>query len=111
MKVYVILVLLAVFVMCSCTPKKEYMRKPSEMYLSWETTTGFDDIQRLVFIRKVDGNEIEKTDYTGPGVDNFSEGKLRFTLDENSIGENEVTMNYEKDGEIIEIDKKTFTVT
>ena len=112
MKVYVILVLFAaVFFMCNCTTKKEYMRKPSGMYLSWETTTGFDDIQRLVFIRKVDGNEIEKTDYTGPGVDSFSEGKLRLTLDENSVGENEVTMNYEKDGEIVEIDKKTFTVT
>lgn len=111
MKVYVILVILAVFVMCNCTTKKEYMRKPSGVYLSWKTVTGFDDIDTLVFVRKVGGKEIERTNYTGPGVESYSEGKLKLILDENSIGDNEVTMNYEKDGELIEIEKKTFTVT
>lgn len=66
--------------------------------LGWKTSTGFEEVNKLVFKRKVNGKEIQETiEHTGEGVDNYSTGKVLFDgedIKSSPVGENMIEIYY-----------------
>lgn len=66
--------------------------------LGWKTTTGFEEVNKLVFKRKVNGEEIQEAiEHTGEGVDNYSSGKILFdgeNIESSPVGENMIEIYY-----------------
>ena len=83
--------------------------------LGWKTTTGFEDVEKLVFKRTVNGEEIqENIEHTGEGVDNYSSGKILFDgegIKSSPVGENKIEIYYTKPGSDEQIKLTEITVS
>lgn len=90
------------FIEYMTTDQETESGKLIDVGLGWKTTTGFEEVEKLVFKRTVDGEEIQEAiEHTGEGVDNYSSGKILFdgeNIEKSPVGENMIEIYYTKPG-------------
>lgn len=112
------------FVEYMTTDQETETGKLIDIGLRWKTTTGFEDVEMLVFKRTVNGEEIQEAiEYTGEGVDNYSSGEILFdgeNITSSPVGENKIEVYYtKKDSDeqiklteiIVNVDQKDLAMT